>query len=42
MQALTEAQAYALVEKAMRFGETLPESPWSKAEGHWQRPSSRA
>lgn len=37
MQALTEAQAYALVEKAMRFGETLPESPWSKAEGHWQK-----
>ncbi len=37
LQALTEAQAYALVEKAMRFGESLPEPHWSKAEGHWQK-----
>lgn len=37
IQALTEAQAYALVEKAMKFQKKLPEPEWSKAEGHWQR-----
>lgn len=34
---MTDEQAYALVQKAQRYSESLPEPPWSQKEGHWKR-----
>ena len=33
--ALTDREAYQLLEKALRHARTLPEADWSKAEGWW-------
>lgn len=33
--ALTDREAYGLLEKALRHARTLPEADWSQAEGWW-------
>ena len=36
LKQLTDAQAYALLEKAMRHAASLPEPEWSQTEGAWK------
>ena len=36
LKQLTDAQAYALLEKAMRHASSLPEPEWSQTEGAWK------
>ena len=37
MDKLTPEQAHRLTQKAELHAKTLPESEWSRKEGHWQR-----
>lgn len=41
LEEITDEQAYTLVQKAHIHAATLPEPDWSKAEGHWQRATSK-
>lgn len=37
LQEMTDQQAYQLLEKALRYAETLAEPAWSQADGHWKQ-----
>ena len=37
VNALTDQEAYALLRKAQRYAQTLPQADWSKTEGWWEK-----
>ena len=41
LQQLTDAQAYALLEKALRHAAQQPEPEWSRTEGAWKKASEK-
>ena len=41
LKQLTDAQAYALLEKAMRHAASLPEPEWSQTEGAWKKATEK-
>ena len=41
LKQLTDAQAYALLEKAMRHAASLPEPEWSQTEGAWKKAAEK-
>lgn len=38
---MSDAQAYALLEKAMRYADTMLEPVWSRTDGHWAKATEK-